>query len=85
MVNVLTLRTLFSFCSHIKGWFSGLEFTKCLSDYQTGKILIRLLQSDLGLHCFLGLFDSQLVFKVLEHFGPYYSPSYSLSVSVFRL
>ena len=33
---------------------SGLEFTKCLSEYQTGKTLIRLLlqkQSDLGLHC----------------------------------
>ena len=40
---------LFSKC-----WFSGLEFTKCLSEKQTGKILIRLLQkkqSDLVLSC----------------------------------
>ena len=38
----------------IKCWFSGLEFTKCVSDYQTGNTLIRLLlqkQSDLGLRC----------------------------------
>ena len=53
-VNVLKLRTLFSFCSQIKCWFSGLEFTKCLSVFQTEMTLIRLLlqkQSDLGLHC----------------------------------
>ena len=52
MINVS--KTLFSFCSKIKCWFSGLKFTKCLSEYQTGKTLIRLLlqkQSDLGLHC----------------------------------
>ena len=37
----------------LNGWLSGLEFTKCLSELQTGKTLIRLLL--LG----LGLIDSQ--------------------------
>ena len=49
---------------------SGLEFTKCLSEYQTGKTLIRLLlqkQSDLGLHCLSRPFGRQIVFKILEH------------------
>ena len=31
-VNVLMYQTLFSFCSQIKGWFSGLEFKKVLSE-----------------------------------------------------
>ena len=35
-VNVLKFRTLFSFCSRIKCWFSGLELAKCLSNNQTG-------------------------------------------------
>ena len=51
-VNVLKFRTLFSFCSQIKCWFSWLELTNCLSEWQIGKTLIRLLlqkQSDLGL------------------------------------
>ena len=54
MVNVLQFWTLFLFCSQIKCWFSGLEFMKCLSEYQTGKTLIRLLlqkQPDLDLPC----------------------------------
>ena len=45
------LEDFFSFCSHIKCWLSGLEVHKCLSEYQTGKTLIRLLsqkQADLG-------------------------------------
>ena len=52
-VNVLKCLTLFFYFSQIKCWFSWLEFTKCLSDYQTAKTLIRLLQkqSDLGLCC----------------------------------
>ena len=32
MVNVLKFGTLFSFCSQIKCWFSGLEFTKWMSE-----------------------------------------------------
>ena len=31
-VNVLKFRTLFSFCSQIKCWFSGLEFTNFMSE-----------------------------------------------------
>ena len=31
-VNVLKFRTLYSFCSQLKCWHSGLEFTKCLSE-----------------------------------------------------
>ena len=53
-VNVLKFWTLSSFCSQIKCWFSGLEFTNFLSELQTGKTLIRLLlqkKSDLGLPC----------------------------------
>ena len=45
---------LFFFCIKLKCWFSGLEFTKCLSEKQIGKTLIRLLlqkQSDLRLCC----------------------------------
>ena len=30
MINVLKFGTLFSFCSQIECWFSGLEFTKSL-------------------------------------------------------
>ena len=51
-VNVLKFRTLISFCSQIKCWFSGLEFRNFLSELQIGKTLTRLLlqkQSDLGL------------------------------------
>ena len=51
-INVLKFRTLLFFQSQINCWFSGLEFTKCLSEWRTGKIMIRLLlqkQSDLGL------------------------------------
>ena len=54
-VNVLKFRILFSFCSKIKCGLSRLEITKCLSELQTGKTLIRLLlhnQSDPGLFCF---------------------------------
>ena len=43
----------FSVCKK-KYWLSCLEVTKCLSEWQTGKTLIRLLlqkQSDLGLRC----------------------------------
>ena len=53
-VNGLNFLTLFSFGFLINGSLSGLELTKCLSEQQTGKTLIRLLpqkQSDLGLHC----------------------------------
>ena len=52
--SVRKFQALFSFCSQIKCWLSGLEFTKRLSEQQTGKTLIRLLlqePSDLGLHC----------------------------------
>ena len=52
MINVLKFRTHFSFCSQRKFGLSGLEFAKCLSEYQTGKMLITAFskQSDLGLH-----------------------------------
>ena len=46
-------RFLFLF-SNKKCCLSGLEFIKCLSEYQTGKTLIRVVlekQSDLGLPC----------------------------------
>ena len=52
-VNVAKFQTFFS-SSPIKCLLSGLELTKCLSEKQTGKTLIRLLlqkQSDLGLLC----------------------------------
>ena len=54
MVNVLKFQAFFLICSQIRSWVSGLEIMKCLSEWQTGKTLIRLLlkkQSDLGLHC----------------------------------
>ena len=38
-VNILKLRTLFSFCSQTKCWLSGLEFTNACQDSKTGKIL----------------------------------------------
>ena len=47
----------------------GLDFTKCMSEKQTRKTLIRLLlenQFDLGLHCLLRLFCSQLVLEIIE-------------------
>ena len=53
MVNALKLQTLYSLCSQMNYWFSGLYVTKYLSEQQTGRTLIRLLlqkQSDLGLH-----------------------------------
>ena len=54
-VNVLNFLKLFSFCSQIKCCFLELEFTKCFSEMQTGKTLIRLLLQDpianYGLHC----------------------------------
>ena len=59
MVNVLKFQTIFSFCSEIKCWLPGLESTKWLSKWQTGKTLIRLLlqkQSDLGLYYLSRLF-----------------------------
>ena len=42
-VNVLKFRTPCSFSSIKKCWLSGLEFTKCMSEWQTGKTLVRLL------------------------------------------
>ena len=54
MINIRKFQTLFSICSQIKCWFSELNFTKYLSEQQTGKTLISLLpqkQSDLVLHC----------------------------------
>ena len=53
-VNVLKFGTPLSFFSQMKCWLSRLEFTKCMSEKQTGKTLIRLLlqkQSDLGMYC----------------------------------
>ena len=50
-----------------KIWFSGLGYTKCSSEYQIGKTLIRLLlqkQSDLGLHCFSRHFRRRHVFEI---------------------
>ena len=50
---------IFSFCSQIKCWLSGLKFTKGLSEKQTVNTLIRLLlqkQSDLNLHFLTSLF-----------------------------
>ena len=68
ILNVLKFQTLFYFCIQIKCLVTGLEFTKCLSEQQTGKTLIRLLvrkQSDLGLHCLqidlFGMFGSSLI------------------------
>ena len=52
MVNILKFELFSLSVFQIKCWLSGLEFTKCLSEWQTGKTLIRLLlkkQSDLGL------------------------------------
>ena len=54
MVTVIKFQTLLFFCSKFNIFVSGLEFTKFLSEKQTGKTLIRLLpqkQSDLGMHC----------------------------------
>ena len=58
-LNVLKFQTLFTFCFQRKSVLSGLECTKCLSEKQTGKTLIRLLpqkQSDLSLHCLSRVF-----------------------------
>ena len=54
-VNVLKYPSPFCFCSQIKCWFSGLEFTTWMSEWQKGTTLIRLLFQKLpvlGLHCF---------------------------------
>ena len=69
MVNVLKFEH-FSFCSQIKYWFRGLELTKCLSEKQAGKTLIRLLlqkQSDLGLCCLSRPFGQETIVEILEH------------------
>ena len=69
-VNVLKFWTLFSFCSQIKCCLSGLEFIKCLAEWQTGKTLIRLLlqkQSDLGLHSLSRPFWLATSIEILEH------------------
>ena len=53
-VNVLKFWTLFTFCFQRNCGLLGLEFTKTLTENQTGKTQIRLLlqkQSDLGLCC----------------------------------
>ena len=55
----------FSFCSQRIYWLSGMELTKCSSERQTGKTLIRLLvqkQSDLGLPC-LSRFDRNYCYR----------------------
>ena len=61
MVNVLKFRTLFSFCSQIKCRLSWLEFTKCLSQQQTGKTQIWVCTV-----C-LGHFGRILALENLEH------------------
>ena len=43
MVNVP--KTLFSFCSQIKCWLSGLEFTKCLSEYTHFRVMFLMVKS----------------------------------------
>ena len=43
--NDLGFRTVFSFCSfEIKCWYSGLEFTVCMSEEQTRKTMVGLLK-----------------------------------------
>ena len=59
------------FCSQNNvGLIQRLEFTKFLSENQTGKTLIRLLlqkQTDLGLPFCLGFCVMQLLLEMLEH------------------
>ena len=65
----------FSNTSQMKCWLSRLEFTKCLSEEQTGKTLIRLLfqmQSDLGLPCLSRFCDRKRLFKILKHLDQLY-------------
>ena len=67
MVNIIKFQTLSYCCSQLKCWLSGPEFTKCLSEYQSEKTLIRLLlqkQSDLGLHSLSRHFCRQLAFEI---------------------
>ena len=69
IVNVLKFLTLLFMLSN-KILVIRLEFTKCLSEKQTGKTLIRphlQKQSDLGLHCLSSSLGPQIVFETLEH------------------
>ena len=55
-------------------WLSGLKFTKCLSELQTGNTLIRLLlkkQSDLGLHCLSRPFWQEISVCICRNFTEY--------------
>ena len=64
----------FLFLFSKKCWTSGLELTKCWSEKQTWKTLIRLLlqkQSDLGLPCLSRYCGRELLFKILDYL-PYY-------------
>ena len=57
--NRSTISNTFLSLSLIKCWKSGVGLIKCLSEWQTGKTLIRLLlqkQSDLGMSCLSKLF-----------------------------
>ena len=68
------IQTPFSFCFQIKLWFSGLEITKCLSELQTGKTLIRLLfqnKSDLGLPCLFRAFSQATGVRSFRTFTQY--------------
>ena len=60
----------FSFCSLIKCCFLRLEFTKCLSEKQTEKTMIRMLlqkQSDLGLRSLSRPLLLETSVQILEH------------------
>ena len=50
--------TSYSICTLIKCWLSGLDFSKCLSEKQTGQTMIRLLCLSRPV---------MQVFKILEH------------------
>ena len=63
--KILTL--FFSFCSQIRYWVLGLELTKWMSEWQTGKILIRLLIWVCTVS--LGHFGRQLVFEIFEYWS----------------
>ena len=78
MVNVLKLWTLFSFCPQIKCGLPWLEFTKCLTEQQTGKILI----SSLVWVCSVCLYllSRQEVFKILEHLPYNFQHCYTLNI-----
>ena len=69
-VNVLKFWTLFPFCSQIKCLLSGLELTKCLSEYKQGRPWsVCFFRSSLiwVWRVCLDLFGWQLVFQILEH------------------